>query len=37
MLTARMAVDHILGEGVSKTDIWSVNTEEQYHEEKPSE
>lgn len=37
MLTARMAVDHILGESLSKTDIWSVNTEEQYHEEKPSE
>lgn len=32
MLTARLAVDHLLGVVVSRESIWAVNTEEDYHE-----
>ena len=35
MLTAMMAVDNILRAGVApRTNIWDVNTEEEYHEER---
>ncbi len=34
MLTARLAVAHILGENTDKGSIWGVNAEEDYHEEK---
>jgi protoporphyrinogen oxidase len=34
MLTAMVAVDNIKNGIVSKKDIWDVNTEEEYHEEK---
>lgn len=34
MLTAMEAVDNILNHRKDKTNIWSVNTEEQYHEKK---
>jgi protoporphyrinogen oxidase len=34
MMTARLAVDSILGGRVDKSDIWNVNVEELYHEEK---
>jgi protoporphyrinogen oxidase len=34
MLTAMTAVDNILEERTDKTNIWSVNTEGEYHEEK---
>lgn len=33
MLTAMMAVDHILAGDTSKKDLWEVNTEMDYHEE----
>lgn len=34
MLTAMTAVDCILGSGATKADLWAVNTEQDYHEEK---
>lgn len=34
MLTAKLAVDVILGERKNKAEIWAVNVEEEYHEEK---
>ncbi|MBI2270116.1 MAG: NAD(P)/FAD-dependent oxidoreductase [Bacteroidetes bacterium] len=34
MLTAMVAVDNIVGDITSKENIWAVNTEEDYHEEK---
>lgn len=34
MLTSIVAVDHILNKDKDKTDIWQVNTEAEYHEEK---
>ena len=34
MLTAMTAVDNIIGGVTSKENIWSVNTEQEYHEEK---
>jgi protoporphyrinogen oxidase len=34
MLTAMVAVDNIIGGVSSKDNIWAVNTEEEYHEEK---
>ena len=34
MKTAIKAVEHIRGYGTSKEDIWNVNTEKEYHEEK---
>ncbi|NQV61847.1 MAG: hypothetical protein HQ502_19425, partial [Alphaproteobacteria bacterium] len=34
MLTAMVAVDNIIAEKVDKANIWSVNTEAEYHEEK---
>lgn len=34
MLTAMVAVDNIIKGEVSKSNIWSVNTEQEYHEEK---
>jgi hypothetical protein len=33
MLSASAAVDSILDQGCGKSDIWSVNAEEDYHEE----
>jgi hypothetical protein len=32
MLAANAAVNSILNGGAGKTDIWSINTEDQYHE-----
>jgi protoporphyrinogen oxidase len=34
MLTARLAVDHLLGLVPDKAAVWSINAEEAYHEEK---
>jgi hypothetical protein len=34
MLTAMMAVDHIIEGNTDKTGLWEVNTEVDYHEEK---
>ena len=34
MLTAMMAVDSIISGKVDKSDLWEVNTEMDYHEEK---
>ena len=34
MLTAMMAVDNILAGRTDKSNLWDVNTEEEYHEEK---
>lgn len=34
MLTAMEAIDHIKSGNIDKTDIWAVNTEEEYHETK---
>ncbi|MBC8242281.1 MAG: NAD(P)/FAD-dependent oxidoreductase [Alphaproteobacteria bacterium] len=34
MLTAMVAVDNIIAEKIDKANIWSVNTEADYHEEK---
>lgn len=34
MMTAILASKRILGENISKKDIWNVNTEKEYHEEK---
>jgi len=37
MLTAMTAVDNIVAGVISKENIWAINTEEQYHEEKTPE
>ena len=34
MLTAMLAVENILQGRTDKSNLWSVNTEEEYHEEK---
>jgi protoporphyrinogen oxidase len=34
MLTAKMAVDSILAGNTNKTDIWNINIDDEYHEEK---
>jgi len=34
MLTAMVAVDNIASGSVDKENVWSVNTEQEYHEEK---
>jgi hypothetical protein len=34
MLTAMVAVDNIASGSTNKENIWSVNTEQEYHEEK---
>jgi hypothetical protein len=34
MLTAMTAVDNIISGNMSKENIWDLNTEEEYHEEK---
>ena len=34
MMTAMVAVDHIATENNDKSEVWSVNTEEEYHESK---
>jgi len=34
MLTARLAVDHLLGLVPDKAAAWSINAEDAYHEEK---
>jgi hypothetical protein len=34
MLTAMMAVDHIIAGRTDKSDLWAVNTDTDYHEEK---
>ena len=34
MMTAMVAVDHIAAGNPDKSDVWSVNTEEEYHESK---
>ncbi|MGZ7050004.1 MAG: hypothetical protein ACXVHO_08360, partial [Methanobacterium sp.] len=34
MLTAMTAVENIMGNVKSKDNIWSINAEEEYHEEK---
>ena len=34
MLTAMVAVDNIIADKTDKSNIWSVNTEAEYHEEK---
>lgn len=36
MLTAMAAVDNIIGNVISKDNIWSVNAEQEYHEQKTS-
>lgn len=36
MLTAKMAADIILGEKIDKSEIWSINAEDEYHETKRS-
>jgi protoporphyrinogen oxidase len=36
MLTAMMAVDNIIAERTDKNNLWNVNTETEYHEEKES-
>ena len=33
MLTAREAVKNILNNNLDKSNIWNVNTEQEYHEE----
>src|SRR6202008_4918184 len=37
MLTAMVAVDNIAARVVTKTNIWAINTEQEYHEEKTAE
>ena len=37
MLTAMIAVDNIIAESTDKSNLWSVNTETEYHETKSSE
>jgi hypothetical protein len=34
MLTAMVAVDNIIAGETGKDNIWSINTEQEYHEEK---
>ena len=34
MLTAMLAVEHIMAGDTNKEALWAVNTEEDYHEEK---
>jgi len=34
MMTAMVAVDHIATGNNDKSEVWSVNTEEEYHESK---
>ena len=34
MMTAMVAVDHIAAGNPDKSAVWSVNTEEEYHESK---
>jgi hypothetical protein len=34
MLTAMLCVDNIVAGRIDKSNIWDVNTEEDYHEEK---
>lgn len=34
MLTAMASVEHITGNNISKEEIWDINTEQEYHEEK---
>ncbi|MEO1368253.1 MAG: hypothetical protein AAFX50_13860, partial [Acidobacteriota bacterium] len=36
MLTAMVAVDNIIEGRTDKSNIWDINTEEEYHEEKSS-
>ncbi|MDO6433886.1 NAD(P)/FAD-dependent oxidoreductase [Flavitalea sp. BT771] len=36
MLTAMVAVDNIVAGNISKDNLWSINTEQDYHEEKKS-
>jgi hypothetical protein len=36
MLTAMVAVDNIIAGIESKENIWAINTEQEYHEEKAS-
>jgi hypothetical protein len=37
MLTAMTAVDNILGNVRSRDNLWALNTEQEYHEEKSQE
>lgn len=37
MLTAMVAVDNIVAGIVDKSNIWAINTEQEYHEEKTPE
>ena len=37
MLTAKAAVDNIIAQRFDKTNVWEVNTEQEYHEEKQHE
>jgi hypothetical protein len=37
MLTAMQAVENVLGGVTSKENIWSINTEQDYHEQKSGE
>ncbi len=37
MLTAMMAVDNIIAGKTDKTDLWEINTEMDYHEQKSEE
>ncbi len=37
MLTAMVAVENILEDRTDKANLWEVNTEEEYHEERDSE
>ena len=34
MLTAKAAVDNIIAQRLDKSNVWDVNTEQEYHEEK---
>ena len=36
MLTAMAAVDNIISGKKEKDNIWEINTEDEYHEEKPA-
>ncbi len=35
MLTAMAAVDNIINKVLDKSNIWQVNSEEDYHEQRP--
>ncbi len=37
MLTAMTAVDNILAGNMDKSSLWSINTEQEYHEKKPAQ